>query len=151
MLSRYEVFTASIFRIYRDIQRLQREEMEKYGLHGALAHYLTILMRFPEGVTAAQLGEICDKDKAAVSRAVAEMERQGLLERKTSGESAYRARLCLTAQGRAAAEYVAQRAQWAVETAGGALTDEERTTLYAALAQVADRLQAIRLPDRNDK
>lgn len=145
MLGRYELFSASIFRLYRDIQRLQREEMEKYGLKGALAHYLTILVRFPEGVTAARLGEICDKDKAAISRAVAEMEQKGLLRRQLSGDSGYRALLVLTEEGKVAADYVARRAEKAVEAAGGELTEEERRVMYTALGQVADKLHAISL------
>lgn len=143
MLERYELFSASVFRIYRDIQRIQREEMEKYGLKGAFAPYLSILQRYPEGITSARLCEICDKDKAAVSRAVAEMELKGLLSRRSAGDNAYRARLCLTEAGLTAAEHVSRRAVLAVEAAGKGLSEEQRAVFYGALGQIADNLHTI--------
>ena len=68
MLQRFEAFTAAISGIYRDIQKIERDEMEKYGLKGAYAQYLLALSHCPEGLSAAELCEVCDKDKAAVSR-----------------------------------------------------------------------------------
>lgn len=143
MIERFELFSASIFRIYRDMQRIEREEMEKYGLKGALAQYLAILVRFPEGITAARLKEICDKDKAAISRAVGEMEQKGLLRRQNASDSGYRALLVLTEEGRRAAAFVCRRAEQAVEAAGQGLTEENRAIFYAALGQIADNLHAV--------
>lgn len=143
MVQRFEQFSAAIFRIYRDVVRIEREEMEKYGLKGSLAQYLSILTRFPEGITAARLCEICDKDKAAVSRAVAEMEQKGLLRRDNAGDNGYRALLKLTEAGRQAAGFVHCRAQQAVEAAGQGLTDEHRAIFYKTLGQIADNLHRI--------
>lgn len=143
MVSRFEQFSFAIASIYRSIQKIEREEMDKYGLKGAYAQYLVTLHRYPEGLTAARLCEICDLDKAAVSRAVADMEHRGLVERAASGDRAYRVRLCLTESGRAAAEYVSRRAQAAVAAAGQDLTEESRQVMYAALEGIAARLQHI--------
>ena len=79
MLSRFEQFSAAIFCIHRDVQKIERDEMEAYGLKGAFAQYLLAIRRYPQGLTAARLSEVCGKDKAAVSRALAEMERKGKL------------------------------------------------------------------------
>ena len=94
MISRYEQFAALISGIERGIQRIERDEMEKLGYKGAYAQYLAALRRYEGGVTAAQLCEICDRDKAAVSRVVAELEQKSLVSRE-SGAS-YRAALRLT-------------------------------------------------------
>ena len=48
--------------------------MEKYGLKGPHAQCLLAMRRNPQGITASQLCTICDKDKAAISRTVAELE-----------------------------------------------------------------------------
>ena len=72
MISRFEQFSSVISSIYGAIQKIEREEMAKYGLKGAYAQYLVAVKRFPEGVTSTELCELCDKDKAAVSRIVAE-------------------------------------------------------------------------------
>ena len=143
MLSRFEQFSATISILHRCIQKIEREEMDRYGLRGVYAQYLVAMHRHPEGVTAAQMCEICDLDKAAVSRVVAEMETRGLITRVTTGSTGYRAKLCLTESGMDAAEFVNRRAQQAVEAAGCDLTDESRQAMYTALAAIAARLQTI--------
>lgn len=143
MLSRYEQFSSMISAIYRDIQKLEREEMIQYGFKGAYAQYLAAIFRHPEGITAAQLCEICDKDKAAVSRVVTEMEAKGLVSRRSESASAYRARIRLTDLGREAAQFVSRRAQEAVDAAGNGLTDESRSAFYQALHLIASNLQKI--------
>lgn len=141
MLQRFELFTSGISSVYRDVQKIERDEMEKQGLRGAFAQYLLAISRYPEGITAAALCEVCDKDKAAVSRVVAEMEAKGLLERETGNQ--YRAKLCLTPAGEEAAEFVRRRASAAVELAGKDLSEDERKAFYAALAVLSASLQKI--------
>ncbi|MBR2473773.1 MAG: MarR family transcriptional regulator [Clostridia bacterium] len=141
MLDRYERFSMYIAGAYRYVQKLEREEMEKYGLKGAYAQYLIAMRRYPDGVTATQLCEICDKDKAAVSRAVTEMEAKGVLFRE--GSNPYRAMLKLTEEGRKASDFVCQRAELAVRDAGKGLSDENREIFYSSLATIASNLQLI--------
>lgn len=141
MVDRFRLFSASIAAIHRDVQKIEREEMEKYGLKGAFAQYLVILIQYPEGIPAARLTELSGNDKAAVSRAVAEMTEKGLLCKH--GEQAYRAPLVLTEEGRRAAEFVCRRAEEAVAQAGGGLSTETRAVFYEALGQIAERLQTI--------
>ena len=143
MLSRYEQFSALISSLCRSIQKIEREEMEKYGFKGAYAQYLAAMCRHPEGVTSAQLSEICDRDKAAVSRAVTEMEEKGLLLRTGQKDNLYRARLTLTETGRQAAEFVARRGQEAVDAADLGVSEEDRRILYATLSTIAENLQSI--------
>ena len=101
MVTRFEQFVSAINGIHRCIQRIERDEMEKYGLKGYHAQYLMALARYSEGVTAVRLCEICDVNKAAVSRSVSELENEGLVERRSRGgtSTAYRANLVLTEKG----------------------------------------------------
>ena len=62
MIERFEGFTSGINGIYRYILKIEREEMEKHGLKGSHAIYLTTLYRFPEGITAARLGELLGRE-----------------------------------------------------------------------------------------
>lgn len=140
-LSRLEQFACSISEIYHYIQKIERIEMTKYGLKGPHAQYLIAMVRYPQGITAAQLGRICYKDKAAVSRAVAELEQEGLVRR--SGGRAYRSPLVLTEKGCIAADQVNQKANQAVETAGRGLSDESRKVFYESLGLIAANLQRI--------
>jgi DNA-binding MarR family transcriptional regulator len=143
MLTRFEQFSSSISNIYKHIQKIERDEMVQYGLKGSFAQYLLAIGHYEEGVTSSRLCEICDKDKAAISRIVAEMEQKGLVYRETSGENLYRAMLRLTEKGKEAALHVSERAKVAVELAGKGLTDESRQAFYAALNLIASNLQEI--------
>lgn len=143
MVSRFEHFSSSISCIYRYIQRIERTEMEKYGLKGPYAQCLLAMRRYPEGITAARLCEVCDKDKAAISRMVAELDEKGMIFRGDERGNRYRMQLKLTALGEAAADHVEQRAKLAVEEASTGMTEDQRATLYAVLDLIAGNLQTI--------
>lgn len=143
MIQRFELFCTSAFSIYRSILKIERMEMEKFGLKGPHAQCLLTMSHYPEGITAAQLCNYCDKDKAAISRTVSELEEAGMLRRDCSDGKRYRAKLTLTDAGRNAATRVAERAKCAVERAGSGMSDEQRAVFYNALALIAGNLQHI--------
>jgi DNA-binding MarR family transcriptional regulator len=141
MLDRFEQFTSAISAIYRFVQKIERDEMEKYGLKGASAQYLLAMARYPEGITAAALCDVCNRDKAAVSRILSEMEAKGLITKVNNSESQYRAPLALTPSGKAAADYANRKASRAAEVVGQGLTDEDRRILYRALAHISANIE----------
>ena len=143
MISRYEIISNSVACISRDIQRLERMEMAKYNLKGPHAQCLLALSRFPQGLIATQLCELCEKDKAAISRTVAELEESGLIRRLERNGTYYRAALVLTETGQEAATAVSRKAKQAVELAGEGLTDADREVFYRVLAQIAENLHTI--------
>ncbi len=141
MVNRYEHFSSSISGINRCIQKIETDEMEKHGLKGSHAQYLAALRRFEQGLTVSQLSELCMKDKAAVSRAVSEMEKNGLILRETAGDNFYRAAIVLTEKGKEIAAYVAKRAVSAVEHVG--LDEQEIEKFYSALDLIASNLREV--------
>lgn len=143
MISKYELFSSSVACLYRDIQKIERTEMAKFGLKGPHAQCLLVMSRFPEGITSARLCEACDKDKAAVSRTIAELEQQGLIARKEKNGIRYRSRLTLTQAGYTAAEAVSRKAQQAVELAGAGLDNQKREIFYEVLTLIAGNLHTI--------
>lgn len=143
MESRYELISASISSMYHDIQKLERIEMGKYGLKGPHAQCLLAMKKHPEGVTASRLCEICDKDKAAVSRILEELEEADMVHRENRNGSRYRANLTLTAQGMAAAQAVVEKARLAVERAGIGFGEQDRDVFYRVLAIIAGNLHEI--------
>ncbi|MBQ3215553.1 MAG: MarR family transcriptional regulator [Oscillospiraceae bacterium] len=150
MIHRFEQFTTSISAIYRFIQKIERDEMEKYGLKGAYAQYLLAMDHHPEGITAAALCEVCDRNKAAVSRILSEMEQKGLIQR-TEGQ--YRARLLLSESGKEAAAYVRRKAATAAELVGNGLSDQDRAIFYQALELFTANIQSVSaagLPDNHN-
>ena len=141
MVDRFAQFVAGISCINRYIQKIERDVMVPYGLKGPHAQYLIAMSRYPDGITATQLSSICEKDKAAVSRAVSELEKCGLIHR--SEGNSYRALLTLTERGNDAATLLIRQAELAVEQAGQGLTDETRATFYTAFNLIASNLQRI--------
>ncbi len=143
MLTRFEEFSNAISGIYRCIQKIERMEMAKYGLKGPHAQCLVAMARFPGGVTASQLCELCEKDKAAISRTVAELAQAGLIHRPEGAQKRYRVPLRLTEQGLAAARAVMGRAELAVSQATGGYGGEQREIFISTLGMIAGNLQVI--------
>ena len=143
MVSRYESFSTCISCMYHDIQRIERVEMARYGLKGPHAQCLLAMSRYPEGITAVRLCEVCEKDKAAISRIVAELEQIGMVRRTEHNGTRYRASLTLTEQGQTAAKAVEEKARLAVERAGAGLDDKSREVFYSVLALIAGNLHVI--------
>lgn len=143
MISRFEQFTAAVFSINRCVQKIERVEMAKFGLKGPQAQCLLAMSRCPDGITSSKLREICDKDKAAISRTVADLEQAGMVERCCNNGNRYRALLKLTPQGQDAARRVQERAQLAVDKASEGMGEEQRAVLYRTLELIAGNLQTI--------
>ena len=143
MENRYELISASISCMYHDIQKIERVEMAKYGLKGPHAQCLLVMNKHPQGITSARLCEACEKDKAAVSRTLAELEEAGMVTRENRNGSRYRANLMLTEQGKAAAAAVVEKARLAVELAGTGFGEEEREVFYRVLAIIAGNLHKL--------
>ena len=143
MEGRYELLSSSLSSMYHDIQKIERVEMARYGLKGPHAQCLLAMKKHPEGITAARLCEICEKDKAAVSRILAELEEAGMILRERRNGSRYRASLLLTEQGKRAAETVVEKARLAVELAGTGFDEGEREVFYRVLSIIAGNLHKL--------
>lgn len=142
-MDRYEKFAVIISDIYRYVQRIERTEMVKRGYKGSYAQFLATLNRCPEGLTSIRLCEVCGKDKAAVSRSIAEMEEKGLVKReKTNG--GYRSKITLTEKGKETAEFVSERSRVIVKAVSdGVMSEEERETFYRVLGEIGNNLQTV--------
>ena len=143
MEGRYELLSGSISCMYHDIQKIERVEMAKYGLKGPHAQCLLAMKKHPGGITAARLCEVCEKDKAAISRILAELEAVGMVRRENRNGSRYRASLLLTRQGEVAAEAVVEKARLAVELAGTGFGEEEREVFYRVLSIISGNLHRL--------
>lgn len=141
MVERFERFSYAIAEITKYWHKLAAEEMQKYGLKGVHSVYLTTMLKYPEGITATKLCELCSKDKADVSRMMFIMEEKGLIEKTGSNQKKYNCLFKLTEKGCEAAEFVCCRASAAVDAAGGALSEQERENLYRSLFLIAENLK----------
>lgn len=141
MLQRFQAFVTGITECHRHIQRIKSMEMTELGLKGTHVMCLFYLNQSPQGLTSAQLCQLCAEDKAAVSRTVAELEGLGYLTAALPDGKKYRAPLCLTPKGRQAAQRINSLVEQWVCIGGDGLTDEERTAFYSTLEKIAVNLK----------
>ena len=143
MIGRFEQFCNAISSIQHSIARIERVEMEKYGLKGPHAQCMLVMDRNPEGITAAELCTICGKDKAAISRTLSELVQSGMITRLDPNGKRYRSRLYLTERGKAVAKQVDDRVHMAVSQVSSHYDVESREVFVHVLDRIAVNLQEL--------
>ena len=147
MEERFELFTALITKISRSIKKIKNQEVEEYGLrspHVSCLYYLYIT----DGLTATELCERCEEDKATVSRSLDYLETNGYILCESKSAKRYKSPLYLTEQGRMVAAKVAAKISRVLDDVSAAMTEEERVAFYRRLAMLADSLEACIKSDR---
>lgn len=138
MQDRFQAFVTGISVCYKYIQKIKSVEMTEFGLKGAHAMCLFFLHSHPEGLTAAQLSQLCAEDKAAVSRSLASLAEKGYIE---SDEKKYRSRIRLTEQGKQVAVHIDEMIERWVESGGDGLSEENREVFYSSLELISNNLR----------
>ena len=147
MEERFELFTALITKISRSIKKIKNQEVEEYGLrspHVSCLYYLYIT----NGLTATELCERCEEDKATVSRSLDYLETNGYILCESKSAKRYKSPLYLTEQGRMVAAKVAAKISRVLDDVSAAMTEEERVAFYRSLAMISDSLEACIKSDR---
>ena len=147
MRERFETFTVLISSISRSIRRLKTEETAEYNLKSPHVSCLYYLYK-AESMTAAELCEVCDEDKAAVSRSILHLEQNGYLVRnpdasknQTGAGKRYRAPLMLTERGKEVAVQLAERIDRVLDEVAEGVSEEEREILYRCLIRIDRNLE----------
>lgn len=138
MENRFENFTVTVLKLNKLIQKIKQYEMKAYGLKAVHVMCLYYLNLNKGGLTASRLAKITLEDKAAVSRALTLLRQKGLVSYAPDG---YNERVFLTKDGEKASAYILERADEAVNAAGGTLSEEQRENMYRALGIVTERLE----------
>ena len=147
MKERFETFTVLIARISRGIKRIKAEEMAEFGLKGPHVSCLYYLSRCGE-MTAAELCERCDEDKAAISRSLDDLEKNGYIACASGTGKRYKSPLRLTEKGREVGCAIGEKITRIVDAASEGLSEEERRTMYRALARISGNLESIYIEKR---
>ena len=140
MENRFETFTVLVSRISRNIRKLKNQEMSDYNLRSAHISCLYYLYA-SRGLTATDLCERCDEDKASISRALEYLDSNGYLE--PEAERRYRSPLVLTQKGEETGRIIAEKINGILEQISGGLTEAERLAFYRSLAIISDSLDAM--------
>ena len=142
MQERFETFTVLINRISRNIRKIKIQKMADYNLRSSHVSCLYYLYT-NEGLTATELCERCEEDKATISRALNHLEKNGYIACETQGAKRYKSPLFLTEKGREAAGQIAGRIYGVLDTIGDGLSEEERAAFYRSLSIISRSLENI--------
>lgn len=143
MVGRFEVFTLGLSEIMSSWNKIATDELKPFGLKGTYVIYLIALYKHPEGLTAANLSEMCNRDKAEVSRAIKALESKSFVVRENVTVNGYRAKITLTDEGYRVTTAVRERIKLAVEKGGEGLSETQREDFYTALETIGKNLKKI--------
>ena len=143
MVGRFEIFTLGLSEITSSWNKIASDELKPFGLKGTYVIFLIALYKHPEGLTSANLSEMCNRDKAEVSRAIKALEAKGFIVRENVTVNGYRAKITLTDEGYSVTKAIRERVKLAVEKGGEGLSEEQRESFYTALETISHNLKII--------
>ncbi len=139
---RFEAFTTLIVKINRNVRKIKSGEMAEYDLHGAhvsCLYYLYIC----DGLTAADLCERCEEDKATISRSLDHLEKKGYLLREPDQVKRYKTPLRLTEKGMDVGRRLGEKIDCVLSEIGKVLDEDARMEFYRSLKMISDGLDGI--------
>ena len=142
MTERFETFTVMIAKISRNIRKIKAEEMAEYNLKSTHVSCLYYLYK-EESLTAKEICDRCEEDKAAISRAIDYLEKKDYLEREKSNGKRYKSHLTLTEKGKEIGEKISIKIDRILEQVSVGLTEDERGDFYKSLSIINDSLDAL--------
>ena len=142
MKERFETFTALIAKINRNIRKIKNLEMAEYELrspHVSILYYIYSA----EGLTATDLCERCEEDKASISRTLDYLETNGYIICESKSAKRYKTPVILTEKGRVVGKQIADKIDRVLAQTALGMTDEERDAFYRSLTIISDTLEEI--------
>ena len=141
-MDRFETFTVLISKISRNIRKLKSQEMAKYNLktpHVSCLYYL-----YKNGnLTAKNLCDICDEDKASISRSIDFLEKNGLLSYEQQEEKKYKSYLYLTEKGKDVAKDLVEKIDSILMVSSNGVDENEREVFYRSLVKICKNLEKL--------
>ena len=140
MQERFETFTVLINRISRNIRKIKNQEMAEYGLRSAHVSCLYFIYK-NKNITATELTEKCEEDKATISRALDYLETNGFL--SATSQKRYKSPLALTSKGALVGKQIAEKIDSVLGQVSIGLSDEERDAFYRSLSIISRSLETV--------
>ena len=140
MKERFKTFTVLISKISRNIKKIKNQEMAEYGLRSVHVTCLYYLYS-AESLTATELCELCEEDKATISRGVDFLEENGYIVCETNLGKRYKSALILTEKGTEVGKKITDKINFVLDEICIDLTEEQREEFYRSLAIISDSLE----------
>ena len=140
MKARFKTFTVLISKINRNIKKIKNQEMAEYGLRSVHVTCLYYLYS-QDSLTAAELCELCDEDKATISRGLEYLEENGFAVCEDQPGRHYKNHLHLTEKGMEAGKKITDKINCVLDDICIDMTEEQRVDFYRSLTVISDTLE----------
>ena len=140
MKERFQTFTVLISKISRNIKKIKNQEMAEYGLRSVHVTCLYYLYA-QESLTATELCELCEEDKATISRGLDFLEENGYIVCETKQAKRYKSALVLTDKGMEVGKKITDKINLVLDDICIDLTEEQRTEFYHSLEVISNSLE----------
>ena len=140
MKERFKTFTILIAKISRNIKKIKNQEMAEYGLRSVHVTCLYYLYS-AESLTATELCELSEEDKATISRGLDFLEENGYIVCETQPGKRYKSALLLTEKGMEVGRKITDKINFVLDEICIDLTEEQRLEFYRSLTVISDSLE----------
>jgi len=142
MEHRFETFTVLITKINRCIRKIKNLEMAEYGLRSA--HISCLYYLYGEtDLTATDLCERCEEDKATISRSLDYLESNGYITCESKSVKRYKSPLLLTEKGKEVSRQIAEKINRVLDEVSASLSEAERVSFYRSLSIISNQLEQV--------
>lgn len=141
MQERFNTFTVLIAKLGRIIRRIKTEEMQEFDLKST--HVSCLYHLYLHGaLTSKQLSDECGEDKAAVSRSLEYLEKNGYIYTVKDATKRYKCPLELTDKGMEVALRISKKIDGYLSIANQGISEADRTVMYKTLLTISDNLES---------
>jgi DNA-binding MarR family transcriptional regulator len=139
----FELFSTGVSYLIKSIQQLKSRKMAEYGLKGTTALCLCQILESETGLTAGELSDQGEIDKAQVSRCMAELGEKGFVFRNEKEGKQYRQKYCLTEKGMLAVADISHTSLGIREQICAGVEERDMEAFWRVLGQLCDNARLI--------
>ena len=128
------------------MRKIKAEAMKEYNLKGSHVSCIFYLSKNPKGLTNKELCDICNEDKAAISRALAYLEENKFVTYNKS-DKIYKTPITLTRKGKEIGNYLKEKIHSILFEASSEIDKEDLEAFYRGLLNISENLDKIMKED----
>ena len=132
MENRFELFTSLISCINKNIRKVKNLAMKEFSLNSTHVSCLYYLYK-NEALTSKEIVELCEEDKAAISRTLEYLEINEYIICDSKAKKRYNNKLYLTDKGKTVGKYISTKVEEILNLASNGIDEKEREILYKCL------------------
>ncbi len=142
-LNRFEEFTYIISKIYRSIQKIKLEELQKYGLKGSHMSYIYFIGKNEQGLSFKQINELSPDNKGLVSRNLKYLMDNDVIYKKIEDNKVYKGTFKLSQKGQEIFASITKRTEQLCEEVYLNKNEMQLEEFYKNLNDISEKLDLI--------